>query len=96
MTYVIASACIDVRDESCIAVCPVDCIHTSPDDRMCYIDPDVCIDCGVCVQACPVQAIFADKDLPEDGRVFLEVNAQWFDDKEAARETAASYATAGR
>lgn len=85
MTYVITSACIDVKDQSCIAVCPVDCIYVEADDRMCYIHPTECINCAVCVEACPVAAIYEDKDLPADGLAFIEVNALWFDDKPAAR-----------
>ncbi len=40
MTFVITSACIDVKDKSCIEVCPVDCIYVDDEDRMCYIEPD--------------------------------------------------------
>ena len=62
MTYVIAEPCIDVIDQSCVAVCPVDCIHFDQGtDRMLFIDPDECIDCGACEPECPVNAIF-----PED------------------------------
>ena len=85
MTYVIASACVDVKDESCIEVCPVDCIYFADEDRMCYIEPNECIDCGVCEPACPVGAIFEDKAVPSDAAAFTEINALWFDDKEAAR-----------
>ena len=64
MTYVIAGSCI--KDDSCIEVCPVDCIHPKPGAHdfetaeQLYIDPDVCIDCDACVEACPVDAIWAD------------------------------------
>ena len=51
MTFVIASACIDVLDQSCIEVCPVDCIYAEGEDRMCYIEPNECIDCGLCESA---------------------------------------------
>ena len=85
MTYVIVEACVDVKDESCVEVCPVDCIYADDEDRMRFIEPDECIDCGVCVEACPVQAIFADDDTPEDSREYLEINALWFKDKDAAR-----------
>ena len=54
MTYVITEPCIDVKDRACVDVCPVDCIHDEGDaDRMLYIDPDECIDCGACEPSCP-------------------------------------------
>lgn len=85
VTFVITSACIDVKDESCIAVCPVDCIYTDPDDRICYVHPTECIDCAACESACPVAAIYLDRDVPEEVSVFTEVNALYFEDKDAAR-----------
>ncbi len=57
---------------------PVDCIHGSDDDTMLYIDPEVCIDCRACVAACPVEAIFADTDLPAKWEGFTEINAAYF------------------
>jgi|TARA_B100000315_G_C14585497_1_gene592757 NAD-dependent dihydropyrimidine dehydrogenase PreA subunit len=88
MTYVIVDACIDVMDQSCIDVCPVDCIYTEADegDRMCYIEPSECIDCGACEPACPVNAIFDDQSVPGESVRFLEINALWFADRLAARE----------
>ena len=54
MTYVITEPCIDVKDRACVDVCPVDCIHDDGDaDRMLYIDPNECIDCGACEPSCP-------------------------------------------
>ena len=86
MTYVITQPCIDVLDQSCVDVCPVDCIHYEEGtDRMDYIDPDECIDCGACEPACPVSAIFAEDDVPEDQEAFKEINALWYTDKDAAR-----------
>jgi NAD-dependent dihydropyrimidine dehydrogenase PreA subunit len=59
MTYVIAEPCVDVMDQACVAVCPVDCIHFDEGtDRILYIDPNECIDCGACEPECPVTAIF--------------------------------------
>ena len=90
MTFVITQPCIDVRDQSCVEVCPVDCIHFEDGaDRMLYIEPEVCIDCGACEPACPVNAIFAEADLPADQAHFLELNALWFSDAAAARAQAA-------
>ena len=85
MTFVITQPCIDVRDQSCVEVCPVDCIHYEDDDRMLYIDPTVCIDCGACEPACPVTAIYAESDVPADQLPFTEINALWFTDASAAR-----------
>ncbi|MSP22737.1 MAG: 4Fe-4S dicluster domain-containing protein [Dehalococcoidia bacterium] len=86
MTYVITQPCIDTLDQSCVDVCPVDCIHFEEGtDRMEYIDPDECIDCGACEPACPVSAIFAEDDVPEDQEIFKEINTLWYTDKAAAR-----------
>lgn len=65
MAYVISEPCIDVMDQSCVAVCPVDCIHLDAGtDRMLFIDPDECIDCGACEPECPWQAIFEEVAVP--------------------------------
>jgi len=85
MAFVITDACIDVKDLSCIEVCPVDCIYTDDADRMCYIEPNECIDCTVCVEACPVAAIYPDGEVPAQLQGFIAVNALWFEDKAAAR-----------
>ena len=86
MTYVITEPCIDVKDQSCVEVCPVDCIHADEEDRILFISPDECIDCGACEPACPVTAIFSEDDVPEEWEAYTEVNALWFEDKAAARE----------
>jgi len=73
MTYVIAEPCIGTKDNSCVEVCPVDCIHPTPDEpdydevEMLHIDPDECIDCDACVEACPVDACFAETSCPRSG-----------------------------
>ena len=86
MTYVITSPCVDVIDSACVETCPVDCIHYEEgQDRKLYIDPEECIDCGACEPACPVTAIFAEEDLPDDQAAYLEIEAVWFKDKAAAR-----------
>ena len=86
MTYVVTETCIDLKDKSCIEVCPVDCIHEVDEDRMVYIDPDECIDCGACVDPCPVDAIFAEEDVPEQWSEYTAINKVYFKDKPAARE----------
>ena len=86
MAYVITSPCIDVQDQACVEVCPVDCIHFDEgDDRMLYINPDECIDCGACEPACPVTAIFAEDDFPAELEPFKAINVEWYSDKAAAR-----------
>lgn len=89
MTYVVTETCIDVKDLSCIEVCPVDCIITSDDDRMVFIDPAECIDCGACVDPCPVDAIYADADVPPASVQFVDLNATWFSAKDKVRATLA-------
>ncbi len=86
MTYTIAEPCVDVMDQACVAVCPVDCIHFEEGvDRTLYIDPDECIDCGACEPECPVAAIFSRGFGAGDQAKYTEVNALWFQDKDAAR-----------
>jgi ferredoxin len=83
MTYIIAEPCIDVKDKACVEVCPVDCIHPTDGEgvTMLYIDPDECIDCGACEPECPVEAIFAEEDLPEEWNSYIEINAKYFKEK---------------
>src|SRR5476649_3002067 len=78
MTYIITEPCIGTKDKSCVDVCPVDCIHGGDDDKMLFIDPEVCIDCGACVSACPVEAIYADSDIPEKWKNYIDLNADYF------------------
>jgi NAD-dependent dihydropyrimidine dehydrogenase PreA subunit len=90
VTYVITDACNGTKDRSCVDVCPVDCIHpTSSEeesaDEMLYINPDECIDCGACEPACPVTAIFAEDDVPDNMKPYIQINVQWYSDKDAAR-----------
>jgi NAD-dependent dihydropyrimidine dehydrogenase PreA subunit len=78
MAYVITQPCIGVKDKGCVDVCPMDCIHGNDDDKMLYIDPDDCIDCGACIPACPVNAIFVDNEVPEKWRDYVKINADYF------------------
>jgi NAD-dependent dihydropyrimidine dehydrogenase PreA subunit len=72
VTYIIAEPCIDIKDKSCIDVCPVDCIHEF--DRMLVIDPEECIDCGACEPECPVEAIYPEDALPDKWEPFVKIN----------------------
>jgi ferredoxin len=84
MAYVIAEPCIDTKDNSCVEVCPVDCIHPTPDEpdydqvKMLYIDPEECIDCDACVEACPVDACFAEDQLPDEWQEYIQINADYY------------------
>ena len=74
MTYVVTESCIKCKYTDCVDVCPVDCFHEGP--NMLVIDPDECIDCTLCVAECPVEAIFAEDDVPENQRKFTKINAE--------------------
>ena len=86
MAYIIVEPCIGTKDTACVKVCPVDCIHPTSEEgefdaaEQLYIDPDTCIDCGVCEPECPVTAIFSDEELPGEWKQFAAVNAEWFSD----------------
>ena len=77
MTYIITQPCIDIKDASCVDVCPVDCIYEGED--MFYIHPEECIDCGACIPECPVEAIFPDDEVPEEWDGFIAKNYTYFD-----------------
>lgn len=74
MTHVVTSNCIDCKFTDCVLVCPVDCFYEL--DKQLVIDPDECIDCSACVAECPVEAIYAEDELPEDMADALEFNAE--------------------
>ena len=64
MTHIVAEPCINCKFTDCVAVCPVDCFHEGT--NFLVIDPEVCIDCGLCIPECPVQAIFTEDELPDE------------------------------
>jgi ferredoxin len=74
MTHIVTESCIKCKYTDCVDVCPVDCFHEGP--NMLVIDPDECIDCAVCIPECPVNAIFAEEDVPEDQKEWLALNAE--------------------
>ena len=73
MTYVVTESCIKCKYTDCVDVCPVDAFREGK--NMLVIDPDECIDCAVCVPECPVNAIYAEEDVPSDQRDFIAENA---------------------
>lgn len=76
MAFVITSPCIDEQAADCLDVCPVDCIEKGEDQYL--IDPSICIDCGACETACPVEAIFHEDDLQEEEQSFLEKAKKYY------------------
>ena len=74
MTYVVTESCIKCKYTDCVDVCPVDCFREGPNCLV--IDPDECIDCTLCVAECPVEAIYAEDDVPEGQRAFIALNAE--------------------
>jgi ferredoxin len=66
MTHVVTESCIRCRYTDCVDVCPVDCFREGPNE---------CIDCAVCVAECPVNAIYAEEDVPSDQQQFIKLNA---------------------
>ena len=82
MPFIITDPCIGTKDTACVDVCPVDCIHPRKDEpdfeqtSMLYIHPDECIDCGACVPACPVAAIYDSTDsTPPSQKQLIDANA---------------------
>lgn len=91
MAYVVTLTCLGTKDRSCVEVCPVDCFYNikkkkyndqfgreakDDDVGMLMIHPDECIHCGACETECPVEAIFEDSGVPDNCKVFVEINSQ--------------------
>jgi ferredoxin len=74
MTHVVTEACIKCKYTDCVDVCPVDCFREGP--NFLVIDPDECIDCAVCIPECPVNAIYAEEDVPADQQAFTALNVE--------------------
>ena len=72
MTYVVVEMCVDCKYTDCAAVCPVEAFHELP-DRL-YINADTCIDCDACVPECPVEAIFAEANVPAQWQNWIQIN----------------------
>lgn len=76
MTHVIAQPCIGTKDKACVTVCPVNCVYEGADQF--FIKPDECIDCGLCVDACPVEAVFSEEQVPTEWSYFIDKARQHF------------------
>lgn len=82
MAFAITQTCCN--DATCVAVCPVNCIHPTPDEpdfgrtEMLYVDPRTCIDCGACADACPVDAVTAVEELPAGQQQYARINADYY------------------
>ena len=74
MTFVVIETCIKCKYTDCVEVCPVDCFHEGR--NFLVIDPDECIDCTLCEPECPVEAIYAEDELPEGQDDFVALNAE--------------------
>lgn len=74
MAYIVTENCIKCKYTDCVDVCPVDCFREGP--NFLVIDPDECIDCTLCVAECPVEAIYAEDDVPDSQLSFIALNAE--------------------
>ena len=75
MTHIVTDNCIACKYTDCVTVCPVDCFHEGP--NFLVIDPEECIDCGLCLSDCPIGAIKTEYDLTEDEHIFLNINKEF-------------------
>ena len=74
MAFIVTDSCIECKHTDCVEVCPVDCFYEG--ENFLVINPDECIDCGLCEPECPVDAIFAEDELPADQIKFIEINEE--------------------
>lgn len=93
MAYVVTDACVDILDQSCVEECPVDCIYQG--NRMMYIHPDECVDCGKCMPACPSDAIHWEYKLSVEAEPFKAAAAEFFEEHEDAAGGAESRGPVG-
>ena len=74
MTYVVTGACINCKYTDCVAVCPVDCFTEG--ENFLAIDPELCVDCHLCVPECPVDAIYPEEEVPAGQEHYIALNAE--------------------
>ncbi|KGR88906.1 4Fe-4S ferredoxin [Ureibacillus massiliensis 4400831 = CIP 108448 = CCUG 49529] len=79
MPFVITSRCVQEKAADCVDVCPVDCIIEGDDQY--FIDPDICIDCGACEVACPVQAIYHEDEIPAREQPYIQKAVDFFNNQ---------------
>ncbi|MFW0786844.1 FAD-dependent oxidoreductase [Gordonia sp. CPCC 206044] len=97
--FVITQSCCS--DAACVSVCPVNCIHPTPEERgfgssdILHIDPEACIDCGACADACPVDAIYPADKLGTRDKVFIDINADYYKSNPDVRSGWAAHDEAG-
>lgn len=75
MTHIVTENCIKCKHTDCVVVCPVDCFYEGP--NFLVINPDECIDCGVCIPECPIGAIVKDDDKQTENLPFwIDLNTR--------------------
>ncbi len=74
MTHVVTENCINCKHTDCVEVCPVDCFYEGP--NFLVINPDECIDCGVCIPECPIDAIVTDNNQDMNIEFWVKLNAR--------------------
>lgn len=74
MAFVVVDNCVRCKHTDCVEVCPVDCFYEGP--NFLAINPDECIDCGLCEPECPVNAIFEENEVPADQKQYIALNAE--------------------
>jgi ferredoxin len=94
MAYVVTESCINCKYTDCVEVCPVDCFREGP--NMLVIDPEECIDCTLCVPECPVEAIFAEDDVPDAQQKFIALNAELAKEWQPIRERRPAHSDAAQ
>ena len=83
MAYVVAEPCVNCKYTDCVTVCPVECFYEA--ENILYIHPEECIDCGACEPVCPVKAIFAEDETPDQWKQYIPINKDWFKDHPGAK-----------